>query len=55
MKILVVIEINEERLKKIGWAMGNYADELTSQQECKDWIDAKLQDEIDELPLPPDV
>ncbi len=53
MKILVAIEIDETRLKRIGWALGNYADELTDQTECKDWIDATLRDAIDELPLPP--
>lgn len=54
MKLLVAITLTPERIKKIGWSMGNYSDELTDETECKDWIDATLQDTIDALPDPPE-
>lgn len=55
MKILVAIVLTDEQIKKIGWeGYGNYADELTDQVDCKDWIDNHLADTLDELSAPPE-
>lgn len=54
MDILMSIYINETNQKKIGWAMGNYSNELPDDVECKDWLEANLQDTFNELSLPPE-
>jgi hypothetical protein len=54
MRILVSIELNDEQVKKVGWALGNYGDQPTPKEEVKDWLDATLSDTINELPHPPE-
>jgi len=50
MILLVAITLNESQVKRIGWTLGNYSDEITDEEECKGWIDATLLDNIADLP-----
>ncbi len=54
MKILVAITLTDAQVKKIGWCLGNYSDELTDETECKQWIDSFLLDTLGALPDPPE-
>ncbi len=54
MKLIIAVTLTDEQIKKIGWSMGNYTDDITDETECKNWIDGTLFDTIEELPLPPE-
>ena len=46
--------MSDEQIKKIAWDLGQYADDLPDEEECKDWLEQQLQDHFDELNIPPD-
>lgn len=49
MKILINVEIDESRQKKIAYDLGNYANDLPDETECEDWLNQMIEDKFDEL------
>lgn len=50
MSCVIDIKIDDEKLEKIAWDMGRYADDLPDDQEVEDWLKQSIDDLFDNLP-----
>lgn len=54
MMLLLAVTLTDEQLQKIAWDCCQY-EALPNQDDCKMWLEDKLQTVFADLPLPPNL